>query len=87
MPQSIKRSSGHEHHRNGRAVTLALQGRYVLVLKYLSDQVSWSDGLKQQIHEIMRTKPNCVTFEKMGFIPDWDNDPLWSKAVNQPPQL
>lgn len=29
MPQSIKRSSGHEHHRNGRAVTLALQGRYV----------------------------------------------------------
>ena len=30
MPQSIKRGTGHEHHRNGRAVTLALKGRYVL---------------------------------------------------------
>lgn len=34
MPQSIKRSSGHEHHRNGRAVTLALQGRYVHRVTY-----------------------------------------------------
>ncbi|STU34685.1 Abortive infection bacteriophage resistance protein [Klebsiella pneumoniae] len=59
----------------------------LVVLKYLSDQVSWSDGLKQQIHEIMHTKPICVTFEKMGFIPGWDKDPLWSRAVNQPPQL
>lgn len=30
MAQSIKRGSGHANHRNREAVTLALQGRYVL---------------------------------------------------------
>ena len=30
MPQSIKRGSGHANPRNREAVTLALQGRYVL---------------------------------------------------------
>ncbi|MGM8417661.1 IS66 family insertion sequence element accessory protein TnpB [Enterobacter hormaechei subsp. xiangfangensis] len=29
IPQSIKLCAGHEHHRNGEAVTLALKGRYV----------------------------------------------------------
>jgi hypothetical protein len=38
MPQSIKRGSGHEHHRNGKAVTLAPQGRYVHVKYYLNKQ-------------------------------------------------
>lgn len=59
----------------------------LVVLKYLSDQVSWSDGLKQQINDLMNSKPNSVSFEKMGFIPNWDIDPLWTRPVNPPPQI
>ncbi len=59
----------------------------LVVLKYLSDQVSWSDGLKNQLDNLMQDKPSCVTWEKMGFIEDWQNTPLWTRLVNPPPQI
>ena len=36
MPESIKRGSGQANHRNREAVTLALQGRYVLLINPLT---------------------------------------------------
>jgi abortive infection bacteriophage resistance protein len=59
----------------------------LVVLKYLSDQVSWSDGLKNQLDTLMADKPTCVTWDKMGFIEGWRLDPLWTRAVNPPPQV
>lgn len=59
----------------------------LVVLKYLSDQVSWSDGLKNQLDNLMQDKPSCVTWEKMGFIEDWQNTSLWTRLVNPPPQI
>ncbi|MEI7152663.1 MULTISPECIES: Abi family protein [Pectobacterium] len=75
--------NGYEHHMPNPQT---LYSRLV-VLKYLSDQVSWSDGLKNQLIALMGEKPNCVTWEKMGFITNWDADPLWSRSVNPPPQV
>jgi abortive infection bacteriophage resistance protein len=77
------RLNGYEHHM------LNPQTLYsrLAVLKYLSDQVSWSDGLKNQLNVLMADKPRCVTWEKMGFIPGWENDPLWTRAVSAPPQV
>lgn len=58
-----------------------------VVSKYVSDQVSWSDGLKNQLDNLMAEKPNCVTWQKMGFIEDWKLTFLWTRAVNPPPQI
>lgn len=49
MPQSIKRDSGHKHHRNSRAVTLALQGRYVQTISCQS-VVNFDSHEPQKIH-------------------------------------
>ncbi|EKN3363404.1 Abi family protein [Yersinia ruckeri] len=59
----------------------------LVVLKYLSDQVSWSDGLKNQLEALMVDKPSCVTWEKMGFLANWTLDPLWTRAINPPTQV
>ncbi|MBP2167105.1 abortive infection bacteriophage resistance protein [Erwinia toletana] len=77
------RLNGYEHHMSNPQT---LYSRLV-VLKYLSDQVSWSDGLKNQLNGVMAEKPDCVTWEKMGFIPGWASDPLWTRAMNPPPQV
>lgn len=69
------RLKGYEYHMKNPQT---LYSRLV-VLKYLSDQVSWSDGLKNQLTELMQEqhKPPCVTWERMGFIAGWQEDPLW----------
>jgi len=59
----------------------------LVVLKYLSDQVSWSDGLKIQLNQLMEERPSCVSWEKMGFVQDWETDTLWTRQVSPPPQL
>ncbi|MBE8597612.1 Abi family protein [Xenorhabdus sp. BG5] len=54
------------------------------VLKYLSDQVSYNDGLKTQLTELMKDKPCCVKWEKMGFIDNWAGTPLWQQEIISP---
>lgn len=75
--------NGYESHMNNPST---LYSRLV-VLKYLSDQVSWSDGLKNQLDTLMAEKPSCVTWPKMGFIENWKQTPLWTRPVNPPPQV
>ncbi len=69
-PSTLK---GYENHISNPQT---LYSRLV-VLKYLSDQVSWSDGLKNQLKSLMDNKPRPVTWEKMGFIENWENEELW----------
>lgn len=54
------------------------------MLKYLSDQVSYNDGLKTQLTELMKDKPCCVKWEKMGFIDNWDRTSLWQQDIILP---
>lgn len=74
-------NNGYEHHFTHRKHTLYCR---LAILKYLSDQVSWSDGLKEQLDTLMAQPPACVTWEKMGFPQRWRDDPLWTRPVNPP---
>lgn len=78
-----KHTNGYEHHFSGRKHTLYSR---LAILKYLSDQVSWSDGLKEQLESLMAQPPAYVTWEKMGFPGNWRDDPLWTRTVNPPGQ-
>ncbi|MDO6409920.1 Abi family protein [Pantoea phytobeneficialis] len=71
---------GYEHHFS-RKNTLYCR---LAILKYLSDQVSWSDGLKEQLDNLMAQRPDCVTWEKMGFMEGWRTDVLWTRSINPP---
>ena len=75
-----KHANGYEHHFRHRQ-TLYCR---LAVLKYLSDQVSWSDGLKEQLVALMENSPACVTWEKMGFPEGWYTDSLWSRPISPP---
>lgn len=75
--------NGYEEHMSNPQT---LYSRLV-VLKYLSDQVSWSDGLKNQLDSLMIDKPSCVTWGKMGFVENWRSAALWTRPVNPPPQV
>lgn len=78
-PRTLK---GYENHMS-KPQTLYSR---LVVLKYLSDQVSWSDGLKSQLETLMADKPSCVTWQKMGFIEGWKLDPLWTRPLKPPTQ-
>lgn len=47
------------------------------VIKYLSDQVSVSNGLTERLNELIRSAPSVVNLEQMGFIENWDKTELW----------
>jgi len=48
------------------------------VIKYLSDQVSVSNGLTERLKELIQNAPSVVTLEKMGFIENWHETELWA---------
>ncbi len=47
------------------------------VLKYLSDQVSVCDGFRGRIRSLLDSAPVIVSENKMGFIHNWEETPLW----------
>lgn len=47
------------------------------VLRYISNQVSISDGMTSRLRQIFQNTPKNVTLEKMGFPENWEQDSLW----------
>lgn len=47
------------------------------VLRYISNQVSISNGMTLRLTQLFQNLPKNVTLEKMGFPENWEQNPLW----------
>lgn len=53
----------------------------LVVLKYLSDQVSYDDELKAHLQLLMKQPPGCVEWGMMGFVEGWEQTALWRNTA------
>jgi len=68
-------NSYYEHMENSSTLYTRL-----VVLKYLSDQVTASDDLKTKLLNLMENPPISVSWDKMGFVEGWLESPLWQNV-------
>lgn len=47
------------------------------VIKYLSDQVSISNGFTEKLSALLALAPAIVSQQQMGFVPEWQTTELW----------
>lgn len=45
-------------------------------MKYMADTIDESNHLANRINNLFRKYPN-IDSEALGFIDDWENEPLW----------
>lgn len=46
-------------------------------LRYISNNVSISNGMTERLQNLFSSAPAIVTSEKMGFVESWDQSDLW----------
>ena len=63
-----------ETHLTGKKNTIYSR---LAVLRYISNNVSISNGMTDRLCNLFQSLPTGVTLEKMGFYQDWQIDPLW----------